>query len=258
MRFASLASGSKGNCHAIDDGERTLLIDAGISLKQIKTRLELLGWRADQVRGVAITHEHIDHVRAVPVIWRRTDWNILATPATVEAMDVSHGIEVPKSRWVPLKAGRTDEWEDWRLHPFSVSHDAMDPVAYRVEAAGKRLAVITDIGLATALTVEHASSLDLLVLESNHDVGMLREGSYPPDLQSRILSRDGHLSNDSCAELLEKVISPALRNVVLVHLSEENNDPALAKLTSTQILKKAGSRAKLRVARQDKPIELEV
>jgi len=143
MRYASLASGSRGNCHAISDGERILLIDAGISLLQIKKRLELLGWRPEQVRGLAVTHEHSDHIDAVPVILRRTDWTILATPGTLDAIEVTKGIEVPRSRWVRLDAGRAMDWDGWLLRPFALPHDAMDPVAYRIEAGGARLAVVT-------------------------------------------------------------------------------------------------------------------
>jgi len=239
MRYASLASGSAGNCHAISDGERTLLIDAGISLRQIKKRLESLGWNSDHVRGVAISHEHSDHVNAVPVILNRTNWMILATPNTLDAIEITKGIDVPKSRWIPLVAGRAHGWEGWRLHPFALPHDAIDPVAYRIEAGGASLAVITDLGYATALAIEYASDLDLLALESNHDVGMLRDGPYPPQLKARILSRVGHLSNDSCAEMLDRVLSPKLRHIVLAHLSEQNNDPALARLASAEVIKNA-------------------
>jgi phosphoribosyl 1,2-cyclic phosphodiesterase len=258
MRYASLASGSDGNCHAISDGERTLLVDAGITLGRIKKRLESLGWRADQVQGVAITHEHSDHIKAVPVILRRTDWTILATPDTLRAVEALRGIEVPRSRWIPLEAGRALDWEGWRLHPFAVPHDTVDPVAYRVEAGGARMAVITDLGCATSLVAEYASDLELLVLESNHDVGMLRDGAYPPDVQARILSRVGHLSNESCAGTLDRVLSPALRHVVLAHLSEQSNDPALARLAAADAMGKRGSGARLQVAGQAAPLEVAV
>jgi phosphoribosyl 1,2-cyclic phosphodiesterase len=258
MRYASLASGSKGNCHAISDGERTLLIDAGITLRQIGKRLGALGWSYGQVRGVAITHEHTDHIDAVPVILGRTDWTILATPDTLRAVEALKGIEVPRSRWTPLKAGRTCDWEGWRLHPFALPHDTVDPVAYRIEAGGVSLAVITDLGCATALAVEYASGLELLGLESNHDGGMLREGTHPPHVQARILSRVGHLSNDSCAGMLDRVVSPATRHIVLAHLSEQNNDPALARLAAADVLGKSGSGASLHVASQGEALEVSV
>jgi phosphoribosyl 1,2-cyclic phosphodiesterase len=215
-----------------------LLIDAGISLLQIKKRLGALGWRTDQVRGVAITHEHTDHINAVPAILNKTDWTILATPDTRKAIEISKGMCVPAARWAPLEAGRSENWEGWRIHPFALPHDAIDPVAFRVEAGGARMAVITDLGYPTALAVEYASDLELLALESNHDVGMLREGPYPPLLKARILSRVGHLSNDSCAEMLDRVVSPATRHIVLAHLSEQNNDPALARLAAADAMGK--------------------
>jgi phosphoribosyl 1,2-cyclic phosphodiesterase len=256
MLYASLASGSKGNCHAISDGNRILLIDAGISLLQIRKRLSRLRWRTDQVQGVAVTHEHSDHINAIPVILRQTDWLILATPLTRGAIEDIKGIEIPESRWIPLAAGQNTVWEGWSLHPFAVPHDTIDPVAYRIEAAGFKMAIITDLGYPSRLVVDYSKDLDLLVLESNHDVGMLREGTYPPQLKTRILSRIGHLSNDACADMLSKIISPALKHVVLAHLSEQNNEPALARLASSVSISRAGSGAALHVATQDETLEI--
>jgi len=258
MRYASLASGSKGNCHAINDEKRILLIDAGISLRQIEKRLESLGWSSDQVRGVAITHEHSDHIHAVDAILKKTDWMILATPGTVKGIKIAKGIDVPESRWIPLEAGHTIDWDGWRLHPFTISHDTIDPVAYRIEADGVRLAVITDLGYVTKLVVEYASDSELLVLEANHDVMTLRDGSYRPQDKIRILSRAGHLSNDACAELLARVLSPALRHIVLAHLSERNNDPAQARLAAADAINTAGSGAKLHIASQREVLEIQI
>jgi len=256
MRYASLASGSKGNCHAIADGERILLIDAGISFLQIRSRLEGLNWRLGQVRGLAVTHEHTDHINAIPVILKKTDWTIMATPNTLRAIEISKGVEIPKRRCIPLTPGRSENWEGWLLSPFAVPHDAVDPVAYRIEAAGLSLGVITDLGYPTTLAVEYARSLDFLALESNHDIAMLREGPYPPILKARILSRVGHLSNEACAEFLQNIISPALRNVTLVHLSEQNNDPALARLASAGVLARSGGGIALGVATQGDALEI--
>jgi len=250
LRYAALASGSKGNCHAFTDGERTLLIDAGISLKQILLRLESVGWDPGTVKAVAITHEHSDHVAALPVILRRTDWTILATLDAVAAM----GLELPLHRWQRLEAGRPLDWSGWRLLPFAIPHDAADPVAYRVEARGFHAAVATDLGHPTALVADHLQDLDLLVLEANHDIQMLREGSYPAHLKARILSRIGHLSNPSCAELLEKVKTPRLKAVILAHLSEQNNLPELARFTAEEALR--GWQGQLEVARQSEPMSL--
>lgn len=254
MHYAALASGSKGNCHALSAGGRTLLIDAGISLRQIRQRLEALGMDPEEVRAVALTHEHSDHIGALGVILRRTEWAILATAATREAVGRAQGTDIPLSRWIEVAAGRPADWEGWRVLPFALPHDAEDPVAYRVETGASAAAVVTDLGHPTALVADHLQDLDLLVLEANHDVDMLREGSYPPQLKARILSRVGHLSNASMAELLGRVLSPRLRQVVLAHLSESNNDPGLARFAAEEILR--GTSVALHVAHQREPLAL--
>jgi len=254
MRYAALASGSKGNCHAFSDGDRTLLIDAGISYLQIRTRLEAIGWQAAPVRAVAITHEHSDHIAAIPVLLRRTDWTFLATPETLSAIQRIQDIEIPRSRWIPLNAGKATDWEGWRVMPFSTPHDATDSVAYRLEAPGGCAAVVTDLGHPTALVADHCQDLDLFVLEANHDITMLREGSYPPPLKARILSRVGHLSNEASADLLRRCLSPRLRSVVLAHLSEQNNDPELSRFAAEEVLR--GSQVALHIAKQREPLVL--
>lgn len=252
MKYAALASGSKGNCHAFSDGERTLLVDAGISLKQIRLRLAALGWDPASVRAVALSHEHSDHIAAVPVLLRRTDWTLLATADTLAAVQAIQGIEIPPERRVVLRAGHAADWDGARLLPFTIPHDAADPVAFRLEWAGASAAVVTDLGQPTALVADHCADLDLLALEANHDVQMLREGDYPPILKARILSRVGHLSNESMAGLLARILQPRLRAVVLAHLSEQNNDPALARLAAEATLE--GSATQLFLASQNEPL----
>lgn len=256
MDYAALASGSKGNCHAFSDGQRTLLVDAGISLKQIRARLAAIGWDPGLVRAVAISHEHSDHICAVPVLLRKTDWTFLLTAETLAAVTAIKEIEIPASRRILLRPGHALDWEGLRLLPFSTPHDAADPVAYRIEWHGAAAAVVTDLGHPTALVADHCADLDLLALEANHDLQMLREGSYPPVLKARILSRVGHLSNESMAELLGRVLAPRLRSVVLAHLSEQNNDPALARLAAEAVL--AGGTAALHLASQQEPLFLPV
>jgi phosphoribosyl 1,2-cyclic phosphodiesterase len=252
MHYAALASGSQGNCHALFDGERTLLIDAGISLKQVKARMAAVGLDPGAVAAVALTHEHSDHIGAVGVMLRRTPWAFLATPETRAVVEAIHGLEIPPDRWIPLRAGHAVDWCGWRIHPFALPHDASDPVAYRVEADGFAAAVVTDLGHGTALVADHCQDLDLLVLEANHDVAMLREGAYPPALKARILSRVGHLSNDAMAGLLAAVLSPRLKDVVLAHLSEQNNHPDLARFAAEEVLR--GHGARLRLAMQREPL----
>jgi len=260
MRYASLASGSRGNCHAINDGERILLIDAGIiSLLEIWRRLESIGWSYHDVRGVAITHAHSDHIRAVRVILYKTNWTILATESTLHAIEEATGWEVPKERWVPLMEGHGCNWGGWLITPWPVPHDAESGTnAFRIEAGGVRVAVITDLGMATESAFKCAKDVELLVLEANYDEEMLRNGRYPPKLKRRILSRSGHLSNDDCAKALAKMISPALRHVVLAHLSDENNYPELAMRAAAKALRFGDSRARLHVASQNEVLEIQI
>lgn len=254
MYYAALASGSKGNCHAFTAAGRTLLIDAGISLLQIRTRLEAVGLDRDAVDGVAFTHEHSDHIGAIPVLLNRTDWALLMTEDTKTAVEACLRVTIPAERWVPLRAGRGLSWQGWRVHPFTLPHDAADPVAYRVERDGTAAAVVTDLGHPNALVTDHCQDLDLLVIEANHDVDMLREGDYPPTLKARILSRVGHLSNGAMAELLARCLSPRLADVVLAHLSESNNHPDLARLAAEEVLR--GHGAALHLAHQKEPLAL--
>ncbi|HJV90547.1 MAG TPA: MBL fold metallo-hydrolase [Holophagaceae bacterium] len=253
MHYAALASGSKGNCHALGDGERTLLIDAGLSLLQVRRRMAALDLDPASVRAVALTHEHSDHIGAVGVMLRQTDWAFLATRETREAVEAIHG-PLPPGRWIEVRAGHALDWEGWRLLPFALPHDAADPVAWRVEAGGRALAVVTDLGHPTALVADHCAGLDLLVLEANHDLDMLREGDYPAHLKARILSRVGHLSNGAMAELLERTLGPRLRQVVLAHLSESNNLPELARLAAETVLR--GRDIALHLAHQRDPLRL--
>lgn len=254
MHYAALASGSKGNCHALSDGERTLLIDAGLSLLQIRQRLDAVGLDPGTVRGVALTHEHSDHVGALGVILRRTDWAVLATAATRTAVQRGQNLTIPPERWIELHAGRACDWAGWRVLPFALPHDAEDPVAFRLETGSTAAAVVTDLGHPTALVADHLQDLDLLVLEANHDVEMLREGTYPPQLKARILSRVGHLSNAAMAELLARILSPRLRQVVLAHLSESNNHPDLARFAAEEVLR--DSPVALHLAHQRHPLAL--
>lgn len=254
MRYASLASGSKGNCHAFKQNDQILLVDAGTNCKQIQLRLAQMGWELDQVRGVCITHEHSDHIAALPVLLKRSQCVILATALTRKAIEKALHFEIPENRYVPIRAGHHTAWEAFDLLPFATPHDAEDPVAYRIEGGGLSMAVVTDLGHVTALAVDHCQDLDVLALESNHDIEMLREGEYPPHLKSRILSRTGHLSNGAAADLLSRIANKRLKQVVLAHLSEENNAPELARFAAEAVLNLRETT--VQVASQTLPMEI--
>jgi len=255
MRYAALASGSKGNCHAFSDGTQILLVDAGISLRRTRQTLTNLGWDPGLVRTVAITHEHADHMANVGMFLKHTDWTFLLTADTKAALEARLGLEIPSSRWIPLRPGHALQRDGWEIRPFRLPHDAEDPVAFRIGFGGHSAAVVTDLGHATALVVDHVQDLDLLVLEANHDVDLLREGDYPPQLKARILSRVGHLSNEAMAELLGRALGPRLRKVVLAHLSEQNNAPELARLAAREVLR-ARPEVELGLASQREPFSL--
>ena len=257
MKYAALASGSKGNCHAFSDGERTLLVDAGISLKQIRLRLAALGWDPASVRAVALSHEHSDHIAAVPVLLRRTDWTLLATADTLAAVQAIQGIEIPPERRVVLRAGHAADWDGARLLPFTIPHDAADPVAFTFRVEGIKVGVVTDLGYMPHSVVQHIRNCDLLMIESNHDLEMLRIGPYPWSVKQRVMSRLGHLSNDALAEFLRSEYDGGAAFVVLAHLSEHNNHPELARTAAERALSDRRNllRNRLMLASQTQPLE---
>ncbi|HAJ73384.1 MAG TPA: ribonuclease Z [Lachnospiraceae bacterium] len=229
MRLCSIASGSNGNCIYAGSDSTSVLIDAGISGKRIEQGLNSFGCTGRDVDAVFLTHEHSDHIRGLGVIARRWKVPIYATRGTYEAMLDAPGIgKIPDGLFheiipdVPVMIG------DVTIEPFSISHDAADPVGYRMSSGGKSAAVATDMGTYSDYTIRHLQGLDVLLLEANHDVHMLEAGRYPYYLKRRILSDKGHLSNEASGQLLCEVLHDDMKAIILGHLSGENNYPALA------------------------------
>lgn len=229
MRLCSIASGSSGNCIYVGSERTHLLIDTGISGKKVEFGLNSLDLTTKDLDGIFITHEHSDHIKGLGVIARKCQVPIYATPGTIRAMkkDKSLG-KMPEGIFHPIEADEDFLLGDMTLHPFRISHDAAEPVGYRVEHGQSRIAVATDMGKYNEYTVRQLSNLDALLLESNHDVRMLQVGSYPYYLKQRILGEKGHLSNESAGQLLCRVLHDHLKAVLLGHLSKENNYEALA------------------------------
>jgi phosphoribosyl 1,2-cyclic phosphodiesterase len=248
MKYAALASGSDGNCHAFHDGQHILLVDAGISLKQIKARIIATGWDPLQIKAVAFSHEHSDHISAIPVLLRNTNWLFLATKKTFAAITSIFGIEIPSNRLIVLRHEYATDCGDIKVTPFATPHDAVDSVAFRIETDKFCAAIVTDLGYQTNLVTEYCKDLDLIVIEANHDVQMLMQGNYPPALKSRILSNVGHLSNKNMSTLLADILSTRLATVVLAHLSTKNNSTTLAQIAAKEVLK--NSTATLYLAKQ--------
>lgn len=233
MKFAVLGSGSGGNAHLVEAGETLLLIDAGFSRRELSRRLALLGRTLDQVTALLVTHEHTDHCSAVAQFLKREQFPILATPGTLKRMGLGGN-----GRIVPLD-GKSLEIGDLQVLPFAVSHDAAEPVGLVFESQeGRRLGLASDLGTVTALVLHRLQGCHCLALEANHDEEKLRTGPYPFDLQRRIRSNHGHLSNAQACRSLPDLIHGGLRAVVPIHLSEVNNDPILVKYSVTEVLQR--------------------
>ncbi|MEM7244318.1 MAG: MBL fold metallo-hydrolase [Acidobacteriota bacterium] len=249
FRIEVLGSGSKGNCTFLQLGSTRLLIDAGLSRKQTKQRLELLGENPDRIDAVLLTHVHGDHVRGVPVLVRRHRIPVACHPWLQPVLGFK---EDDDPEFIDLLPGRALTIGDVVVHPFRVPHDAEPTMGFRLEAPGFTCGYATDLGHVNDLVVERLSGLDALVIESNHDLDMLRDGDYPWSLKQRVGGRHGHLSNDSCAMLVEAVLWDGLRSIALAHLSEQNNDPALARAATAAVLRRRRREdIRLTVAGQD-------
>lgn len=229
MRMCSIASGSSGNCIYIGSESNHILIDAGISGKRVEAGLKELKLKGEDVNGILITHEHSDHIKGLGVLARKYEIPIYATPGTAAAIQEMDGLgKINEELFVEIRADVPFDIGDLRISPFSISHDAAEPVAYRITCGSRSAAVATDLGVYSDYTVEHLRELDALLLEANHDIHMLEVGGYPYYLKRRIAGERGHLSNESAGKLLCQVLHDNLKAVFLGHLSKENNYAELA------------------------------
>ena len=226
ITFCTLASGSRGNAIYLAAGTSALLIDAGLSGREIERRLRQQDLDPRHLGAILVTHEHSDHIRGVGVLARRFNLPVYMTAPTHQAIENDLG-PLPVCRY--FQPGAEFEFTDFRIHPFAISHDAADPVGFTFTCNGLRIGLATDLGVTTGLVEERLKGCDLLLIEANHDEQMLAEGPYPWHLKQRIRGRSGHLSNAAASDLLTKIAHPNLRQVVLGHLSETNNSPCIAR-----------------------------
>lgn len=245
-----LASGSKGNAIYVSDGRSSILIDAGLSGREIERRLQSQGLRAEELCALVLSHEHADHVQGVGVLSRRYRLPVYITRKTAGAAYRLGDL----SKTVYIECGVTFSIAGLEIHPFSLSHDARDPAGFTIRSNGLKLGIVTDLGVVTSMVREHLKGCHALVLEANHDDTMLLNGPYPWPLKQRIRSRMGHLSNADSSTLLGDILHDRLQHVILAHLSEINNTPeeALRSVSPTLI----GSRTQLHIARQHRCGEL--
>ncbi|AAR35005.2 metal-dependent hydrolase, beta-lactamase superfamily [Geobacter sulfurreducens PCA] len=232
VRVCLLASGSKGNSLFIETGESRILIDAGLSARELVRRLSLIGVDAAQLDALFISHEHTDHVRGAGVLARKYRIPVhVSYPTHREISGQIHGVYVTE-----FESGYSFTFRDLLVDPFRITHDACDPVGFTVESREGKVGIATDLGTATRLVADKLAGCRALVVESNHDEGMLMDGPYPWHLKQRIKSRHGHLSNNDTAALLAEVINPGLEGLFLAHLSEVNNDPVMARQVTASFL----------------------
>lgn len=224
MRFSVLSSGSKANCTIVEAASTRILIDCGLSARSVEERLSGTGIRPDSIDGIIVTHEHSDHIMGISVFSRRYRIPVYANRATAKFLRKVYAIE-------KFVTGETFWVGAIQIYPFSIAHDASDPVGFELRAAGLKFAHVTDLGRVTPQVEDALRGASACVLESNHDQQMLRACSYPEELKQRIASSHGHLSNDTAATLVAGLLHSDLQHIVLGHLSENSNTPELAMRT---------------------------
>lgn len=235
MKLCSLASGSTGNASYLIHKNSRFLIDVGISKKAIEAELSDLNEKAEEISGIFITHEHIDHIKGLGPFIRAYKVPVYLTKGTYEVLKEYKSLGVVDSGlFNVLKPGYDYKIGDLLVHAISTNHDAAEPVGYRFTADGKSVAVITDLGVFTNEQIEQLRMIDACIIEANHDIRMLEMGPYPYRLKLRILGKEGHLSNDDCLKFINQLSIHNLKKVILGHLSKENNLPKIAYETVVQ------------------------
>jgi phosphoribosyl 1,2-cyclic phosphodiesterase len=245
ISLCSFASGSSGNSFLVKTADGAVIIDAGISAKRILAGLAQTGTGTSEVRGVFITHEHSDHISGVRVLMKRLPRaDLFASEGTLAGIkrNCSMEKEIVEDRFHALGAGETVDICGLAVTSFPVFHDAAEPFGYTVRRGAKSIGFITDTGVFTEEMVYSVAESDILILEANHDLDMLKNGNYPHYLKQRILGREGHLSNNQTAEMLIRIFEEERKKriVMLAHLSAENNTPAAAGRTVTTLMAAKG------------------
>jgi len=238
LSFCSFSSGSSGNCYLIKSEETAILVDAGISGKRIFEGLEATDTPKDSLKAILITHEHTDHIKSIKVLTKKLKpIKAYANALTWSRLDD----DICESQREIFATGESFKIGDIEVKTFSVSHDAVDPVGYTFRSGGKQISIVTDTGCMKEEIIDEIKEADLLVLEANHDVDMLKIGKYPWFLKQRVLGEEGHLSNTAAGETILRLLSENKkeRYILLAHLSRENNFPEMAYQTVKNILEEA-------------------
>jgi len=262
LRVTILGSGSSGNCTLLETQTTRLLVDAGLGKKETLRRLAEVGREVDRLDGIVISHEHTDHIGSLAQVlgqWRTTVYLNEATHTEVMRIlpQTSHK---RLDRVEHIRAGQRFIVGDIEVSPFCIPHDAVDPLGFTFRSNGTKVAIVTDLGYIPELVKVHLRDSDCLMLESNHDLEMLKVGPYPWHIKQRVMSRTGHLSNHTVSEFLcdAEGFDAHARYIVLAHLSENNNNPDVARISAEEALNRrsgvAAFAGELIVARQASPI----
>jgi phosphoribosyl 1,2-cyclic phosphodiesterase len=249
-----LASGSSGNAALLATGKTRILVDAGLSMRETGKRLGAIGESLANIDAILITHEHSDHVGGLPVMARNKDIRAAIYLTRLTAPKIDWGETEPRVE--AFQAGASFRVGDVDVQSFSVPHDAVDPVGFCFEAEGVRIGIATDLGYIPESIKFHLRRTDLLMLEANHDLDMLKVGPYPWSVKQRVMSRVGHLSNLVMSDFLAEDLDSSTAHVILGHLSEHNNHPAIARVFASQALEARGHPARLAIAEQGVPSEV--
>ncbi|MCR5482200.1 MAG: MBL fold metallo-hydrolase [Clostridia bacterium] len=235
--LCSISSGSSGNCYLVRSATTAILVDAGISGKKVLNGISKAGTEPEEIKGLLITHEHVDHIKSVKVLTKKLpNMKVFSNAHTWEFLEDA----VPVERGCIFRTGEAFSIGDIEVMTFHVSHDAAEPVGYSFRSGSSQISIVTDTGCVTDEIYNEIRYADLLVLEANHEEGLVHMCRYPYQIKRRILSKLGHLSNAAAGELLCRVMQETKRSrplqVLLAHLSSENNTPALARMTVKNIL----------------------
>jgi phosphoribosyl 1,2-cyclic phosphodiesterase len=251
VSVSMLASGSRGNCAVVSSTRTKILVDAGVSCREIFKRMKSVGDDAHTLAAILITHEHTDHIYGLGTLAKKLRIPIFMTGAThqawARAMRDENGVRPQLERLERFEAGYRFQVGDIEVKPFTIPHDAADPVGFTFRAEGIKVGVVTDLGYVPVSVRDHLRGSDVLVMESNHDLEMLRGGPYPWSVKQRVMSRVGHLSNHALADFFSSDYDNNATFVVLAHLSEQNNHPEIARREAEKALAARGDLFRNRV-----------
>jgi len=250
MIVAPLGSGSAGNSTWFASDGTNILVDAGFGPRETKKRLEMVGGRIEELSAILVTHEHYDHIRGAEKIARKYGLPIYLTRGTLAAST----IDTEQTNVITFENNATFTIGELAIHARQTIHDANDSACFVIEARdGTRVGLASDLGWVDQAVLQHLSNCDGLFFESNHDVDMLRMGTYPWSLKRRILSRFGHLSNDQAMNAVQRMIGPETKTLCLIHLSQQNNHESIVADMAARLLARTGAQLELGIAKQFEP-----